>query len=175
MSLFIALGVALGYAHVVPNVELVSATIFIGGFLLGIKEGIFVGAATEGIYSMFNPYGTPSLPLWFAQVISMALAGAFGGILGKKIFSIHKKQMLTIGMIGFLSTLIFDVLTTLSFVFTMASSIKQIVGSFVFGLSFYMTHLLSNTVIFLTLVPAVLKVSMSRPNPVHLSTRGKQR
>jgi uncharacterized membrane protein len=173
-ALFVALGVAMGYAHVVPNIELVTATIFIGGFLLGIKEGAFIGTAAEGIYSLFNPYGAPSLPLWLAQVISMAIAGSFGGILGKKISLIDKKQIPTIGMAGFLITLNFDVLTTLSFVFTMAFTLKQIVGSFVFGLSFYLTHIISNTVIFFTLVPVILNALRKWTNPIHLSTQGKQ-
>jgi hypothetical protein len=175
MFLFIALAVAFGYALLAaPNVELVSATIFIDGFAMVVRQGIFVGVATEGIYSMFNPYGPSSPPLWIAQVVSTAITGFFGGILGRNKSAMDKKRMLQIGMAGFLSTLIFAVLTTLSFVFTMASSIKQIIGSFVFGLSFYITHLLSNTVIFLTLVPAVLKVLLKKPNPVHFSTRGKQ-
>ena len=158
LSLLTALGVTLGYALMfIPNIELVTATVFIAGAVSGIRGGLFVGAATEGIFSLFHPLGAPSPPLWIAQVFSMAVTGAVGGLFFKSGTSFSKFNWIRIGISGFLCTLNFAVLTTIAYSLTVAFSMKQILASLVFGLGFYVIHLAGNTVIFLTIVPAVLK------------------
>ena len=160
MGVFIALGISLGFALIhIPNVELITATIFISGYLLGIKKGAVVGLLTEALYSILNPIGMAAPPLFVAQVLSMSLAGCLGGILGKR--KIHNPMMLHIqlGVSGFILTTIFAVLTTLSFVFFIEFSQRTFVGSFIYGLGFYLIHIAANTLIFLTIVPAVLKAS----------------
>lgn len=157
MSLFIALGVSLGFALIhVPNVELVTATIFIAGYLMGIKEGLIIGALTETLYSLLNPLGLASPPLLIAQVISMSLAGGLGGILGKQKSHTRVLYHIQLALAGLFSTLVFAVLTTLSFVLLLGLSANKLIGSFIYGLGFYVIHLLSNTLIFLILVPLLL-------------------
>jgi len=160
MGIFIALGISLGLALIsIPNVELVTATIFIGGYLLGVWEGFLIGLLTEALYSLLNPLGMAAPPLFIAQVFSMSLAGCMGGLLGRQKIQTRVVYYLELGMAGFFSTLIFAVLTTLSFVLLVDFSLKNLAGSFVFGLGFYLLHILSNTVIFLTVVPILLRVA----------------
>jgi len=160
IGLFIALGISLGFALIhIPNVELVTATIFISGYLLGIKEGIVVGLLTETLYSLINPYGMAAPPLFIAQVFSMSLVGGLGGILGRRKTQTELVYHLQLGLTGFIATGIFAVLTTLSFVFFMGFSQKTLFGSFIYGLGFYIIHIVSNTLIFLTIVPVLLKVA----------------
>jgi hypothetical protein len=174
MGAFIALGVALGYAFIaVPNVELITACIFISGYILGIKEGFAVGLVTEAIYSGLNPYGMAAPPIFIAQILSMAVIGTMGGIIGNH----HPKKRLAfhiiLGLTGFMGTLIFDTLTTLSYTLFIELSRETLIGSFIYGLGFYITHLLSNTIIFLTVVPVVI-TTLEREGWL-LSKPGKER
>jgi hypothetical protein len=176
LSLFTALGVTLGYALMsVPNVELVTATVFIAGVVSGARGGAFVGAAAEGIFSLFHPLGAPSPPLWIAQVISMAVAGAAGGLFFELGSPLTQSKRFRIGIAGFLCTLNFAVLTTLAYSLTVSFSMKQILASLVFGLGFYVVHLISNTAIFFTIVPAVLKILTSGTLLTEPQLQGKPR
>jgi hypothetical protein len=176
LSMFTALGVTMGYALMsVPNVELVTATVFIAGVVSGAGGGAFVGAAAEGIFSLFHPLGAPSPPLWIAQVLSMAVTGAAGGLFFESGSPLTPSKRVRIGIAGFLCTLNFAALTTLAYSWTVSFSLKQILASLVFGLGFYVVHLISNTVIFFTIVPAVLKILSSGILPTEPQFRGKSR
>jgi uncharacterized membrane protein len=157
MALFTALGAALGYAlSGVPNVELVTATVFIAGAVLGPAEGALVGAAAEALYTSFHPMGAPAPPLWIAQVLSMSLAGWFGGIWSRFRPGAFIRSRIGTVATGLVCTLTFDLLTTASFAFFVHFNVKQLVQSFAFGLWFYVLHAAGNAVIFYLLVPAVL-------------------
>ncbi len=157
MGLFVALGLSLGFTLLhIPNVEMVTATIFISGYLIGAKEGVIVGTITESLFSLFNPLGAAPPPLLIAQVISMGFAGYLGGILRSWNHPINKMYYIRLGLAGFLSTVIFAVLTTLSFTLLIGLSFHELIGSFIYGLGFYIIHIVSNTLIFLTIVPALL-------------------
>ena len=153
----IALSVSLGYAFIaVPNVEMITAGIFISGYALGIKEGFAVGLAAEAIYSGLNPYGMAAPPIFLAQVLSMAVIGMAGGIMGARPPKRKLAFILTLALAGFLGTLLFDVTTTLFYALFIELSRETLIGSFLYGLGFYATHLLSNSLIFLTIVPVVI-------------------
>jgi len=176
LSLLTALGVTLGYALIaIPNVELVSATVFMAGAVSGVTGGMFVGAATEGLFSLLHPLGAPSPPLWIAQVLSMAITGAAGGLFFKAGPSLTKSKWIWIGISGFLCTLNFAVLTTIAYSLTVSLSMKQILSSLLFGLGFYVIHLASNTVIFFTVVPAVLRILTSGRTPATSQLQGNPR
>jgi len=159
LGLFIALGVSLGFAlAVVPNVELITATCFIAGYLLGAREGLIAGIITEGLYSMLNPYGMAEPPLFIAQLLSMGLAGFIGGILGRYPALNPFMKRLWLGLSGFFLTLFFAVTTTLSFILFMGFSFLKMTAAFLYGLTFYIMHLISNTAIFILLIPILLNV-----------------
>ena len=167
MGAFIALGNALGYAFIsIPNVELITATIFIAGYVLGIKYGIVVGIITEAIYSLFNPFGMAAPPLLFAQVVSMGITGFLGGSLGKQNSGSRLWHHITTGAAGLFSTFIFAFLTTISYVTFTGFDLNKIMASIVYGLGFYLLHMISNTVIFFTLVPVLIRILSKITKPV---------
>jgi energy-coupling factor transport system substrate-specific component len=159
-AMMTALGVTLGYLFLtVPNVELVTATVFISGFILGPATGVVVGAVTELIFSALNPMGMPMPNLLIAQIFGMALVGFVGGFLRKREWYKKSvvKQAIIFALAGFLVTLVFDVLTTFSFSIVMAEGdMRKILSSFIFGMSFYAIHLVVNTALFATFVPLVI-------------------
>jgi len=157
-----ALAVALGYAFIfVPNIEMVSATIFISGYFLGVPKGILVGVIAETIYSAFNPMGSGlAFPYLFAaQIIGMSLFGAVGGFVGtwgeKDVFS--KGKIVAFAFSGFVCTIIFDLLTTLSWPIAAGFEGNQIFATIALGAIFVSIHLISNTLIFAVAVPSILK------------------
>jgi len=171
LSVFIALGVTLGYAFAyIPNVELVTATVFIAGYLLGIKEGLLVGLLAESIYSLFNPYGVAAPPLFIAQVVSMAFTGILGGMCGKRNMRLRKIDLIIFGFTGLISTLIFTSLTTMSFLLYTGLSLKKLMGSFIYGLGFYILHIASNTIIFILIVPVILNSLQKRMSAFYPTT-----
>ena len=159
-ALFIALTVAVGYALIsVPNIELVTATIFVAGYLLGPSRGIIVGALAEFLFSLTHPLGPSAPPLLVAQVISMAVVGCVGGLAGRwqHIPGNVIVRILIFAGLGFFLTLMFDVLTTLSFaIFLSGLSVPKIIATFTFGSFFYTIHLVVNTLIFALIVPAIV-------------------
>ncbi|HPI74370.1 MAG TPA: hypothetical protein PLZ01_13235, partial [bacterium] len=112
------------------------------------------------LFSMFNPFGAPSLPLLIAQVLSMAVVGWAGGMVGRThwLDLPAAVRMAWFGLMGFFCTLVFDMLTTLSFaVFIAGGDRRKMAMTFISGMVFYLVHLLVNTVGFAVLVPVLLK------------------
>ena len=164
MAIFVAITIVLGLIFLtIPNVEMVTASIFLAGYLLGSKKGAIVGVVAEFLYSVLNPYGIAAPPLLIAQIISMSIVGYFGGI-AYILTSKTKKQLITsiqFGTFGFILTLLFDFLTTISFAIFMADTQKKIfasiISSIIYGLPFYITHILANTLIFAIIVPLLIR------------------
>ncbi len=157
MALFTALAAALGFSlSGVPNVELVTATVFIAGAVLGPREGALVGAAAEALYTSFHPLGAPPPPLWIAQVLGMSLAGMAGGFWRSFPVRSFIRSRFGTAAAGLLCTIAFDLLTTASFAFFLHFDLEQIIRSFIFGIWFTLLHAAANTLIFALLVPTVL-------------------
>ncbi len=159
-SLLTALSVTVGYIFLlIPNVELITATVFISGFIMGPLFGAIIGIIAEFLFSMFNPYGVPMFPLLMAQIITFGFIGFVGGIY--RLTFNKKKSYITRfifpALYGFVLTLIYDILTSLSYVvFATDVNIKKIITMFISGMVFYMTHAGVNTLIFATIVPILL-------------------
>lgn len=174
MALFTALGAAMGHVlSGVPNIELVTATVFIAGAVLGPAGGALVGAAAEALYASFHPMGASPPPLWIAQVLSMSLAGWFGGIWRRFKPGTFIRSRIGTVTAGLLCTFTFDLLTTASFAFTVHFTFEQLVQSFAFGLWFYVLHAAGNAVIFSLIVPSVLArlAAMDSPSQTELTRK----
>ncbi len=82
-AILVALSVALGFLLIsVPNVELLTFSVFASGAVLGRWRGALVGALAMAVYSGINPYGSGLgfPPLYFAQILSASLTGLSGGL-----------------------------------------------------------------------------------------------
>jgi uncharacterized membrane protein len=162
MSMFIALGVTLGFSLVtIPNIELMTATLFLSGYLLGIREGFLTGMITEAVFSLINPIGTAAPPLFLAQTMSMGLAGLIGGL----CFHMRPDRLqvlyrcLSFGFAGFFITLMFAVLTNLGYILTIGFTWEKFIAGLLTGFPFIFTHILSNTIIFIIILPPVFQLA----------------
>ena len=161
-SIFCAMAIAMGYSlMMVPNIELITVTIFLSGITLNLKWGAMVGLVAMAIYSGLNPLGSGLSfpPLFFAQIIGMSLCGIIGGIL-KPIFFVKKFSFLKLfllGLAGFLVTFLYDVLTLVSYPLFSGLGFPGIIASLIKGLGFTLLHEISNIFIFLITVPRVVQ------------------
>jgi len=159
-SLLTALAVGIGYLFLsIPNVEMITAAVFIAGYIMGPAFGLVIGVLAEFLFSLFNPFGAPALPLLLAQVIAFGFTGLVGGWFQK--LWVRKSKGIHIYLYaagcGLLVTLVYDVLTTLSLVFVLADlNYRGMVALFTGGMIFYLTHVVVNTVIFATIVPVIM-------------------
>lgn len=161
-SIFCAMAIAMGYSlMMVPNIELITVTIFLSGVTLNLKWGAMVGLVAMAIYSGLNPLGSGLSfpPLFFAQIIGMSLCGIIGGIL-KPIFFVKKFSFLKLfllGLAGFLVTFLYDILTLVSYPLFSGLGFPGIIASLIKGLGFTLLHEISNIFIFLITVPRVVQ------------------
>jgi len=82
-AVLVALSVTLGLLLVsVPNVELLTFSIFVSGAVLGRSAGALVGALSWAVFSAVNPMGTGLgfPPMFVAQIVSGAITGFAGGV-----------------------------------------------------------------------------------------------
>jgi len=157
-GMFIALILGVGYALAfVPNVELITAMIFLSGVLMGIKRGMIIGVTGEFLFSALNPMGSGLLfpPMLIAQLIAMALVSLCGGLLRRYILNwkISFPNVLTIGIIGFVLTLFYDIIVSSAFPLSAGFTIEVVIATIVAGLAFSIVHLIGNTLVFIMLVP----------------------
>ncbi len=145
-ALFIALAAGLGFAGAaLPNLELLSLTVFLGGAATGPWHGLFIGAAAELIFSGLNPLGLPFPLVFAAQLAGMGLVGLAGGLAGPPVARFRPGgRAVALGGLGFGLTLVFDVLTNLALGVHMGPVVPTLVG----GLAFGLVHMGSNTLVF---------------------------
>ncbi len=81
IALFAALTAALGFLLIpLPNIELVTFSLFVSGYVLGTGSGIAVAVLAITIFYGFNPHGSSfAIPYLLA---SQVLAGVFIAVLG---------------------------------------------------------------------------------------------
>ncbi|GBD93752.1 hypothetical protein BMS3Abin05_01346 [bacterium BMS3Abin05] len=167
MAVFVAIAVALGWVFLaIPNIELVTATFFLAGYFLGPMRGMGVAVVGEFLYSLLNPLGAAAPPLMAAQVFSMvlvALWGGFSGLWAEKMKSTIR--ILYFGFSGLLLTALFDFFTTLSFLVFAGLNQKSFIASVIYGLGFYVLHIVSNFFIFLTVVPLSIQFLQKHGRP----------
>jgi outer membrane cobalamin receptor len=155
---FIALGVTLGYALMsVPNVELVTATVFLGGYVMGIRLGLVGGLVTETIYGLMNPQGMAAPPLLAGMVLAMGITGMVGGIFGKTAVLKARVNPVMLAAAGLICTLNFALLTSLGYFISVQLPLQKVTAGLIAGLPLYFIHLLSNTLIFFIVLPLLIQ------------------
>jgi uncharacterized membrane protein len=171
-AFLIALCVVLGYLFLpIPNLEMITAGIFLSGVWMGPFLGAVIGFSAEAIYSVSNPMGFPPPPLLAAQVLAMALTGLVGGFFQIPVRSavFFERKSLRIHCLlaaaGFLLTLIYDVLTNLSFPLMAGFNWEQIRITLALGIPFTAFHIGTNVVVFSLVVPVILKRFTAWRNP----------
>ena len=99
---FIALAVTLGFLlAAVPNIELVTLTVFLGGAATGVRNGLLIGALSALLHSGLNPLGLPLPFVFVAQVIGWALVGLCGACLVARLVAMPARwRPVALGLIG---------------------------------------------------------------------------
>jgi len=160
-GLFVALVVVLGFLLAgVPNIELMTVSVFLSGVILGRWSGTIVGALSILLYSLFNPYGPPLPPLVLAQILGFALVGCAGGMLRRHLMEGGRASFLFSALAGLLLTLVYDSLTTVATAVVALGAdglADGIAGFFVAGAIFIIVHTLSNTIVFAATVVPVMR------------------
>ena len=161
-AIFAALAVGMGFSlMLVPNIELITVIVFLSGVTLGKGWGGLVGGTAIFIYSGMNPLGSGlSLPpLFFMQIFSMIITGLAGGIFRPLFFKkkFNLLSLVALSLLGFMLTLIYDVLTLISYPLSAGLGFTGALASLVQGLGFAVLHEVSNAVIFVVAVPRVVK------------------
>jgi len=161
-AVFTALAVALGYLLLsVPNVELLTFTVFASGVALGRWRGALIGALAMAIYSGLNPYGFGfAVPtLYAAQIAATALTGLAGGLAaplwrgrapGPAVLAVAS------GGLGLLTTLVYQCAVVVGLAAMSPEFRTGAVAVILSNAFFSVLHLVSNTVIFAALGPTVL-------------------
>lgn len=162
MAVFTGLAVALGYLlSGVPNVELVSFTVFASGFVLGAWRGAVVGALAMAIYSGGSPHGSGLAvpPLYAGQILGAAFAGALGAA-ARVLWGRGRLHPVLGGLagagIGLAATLVYQVLVILGLAAAMPEARTGFVAAIASNALFSLVHLLSNAVVFAVLAPVAL-------------------
>jgi hypothetical protein len=167
-AIFVALAAALGFLLLaVPNVELVTFTVFAAGVAMGRWRGALVGALAMSIYSGANPYGSGlGVPTMFAgQLLAAAFAGFAGGLAaplwrrrGQRVESKARTRLLAAasGGIGFALTIVYQLAVIVGLAVMSPEFRTGAVAVLISNAFFSALHLLSNTVVFAVLAPTVL-------------------
>jgi len=161
-AMFAAVAVGVGFSLLfVPNVELITLTIFLSGLVLGPSWGLLVGGTAEVVFSSLNPLGSGLSfpPLFISQVLSMMLIGVTGGLCRPFFYrsTYHLGRVMALGLVGFLLTFIYDSLTTLSYPLSIGFDGPQLLGVYLAGLGFTFLHQIWNAVVFALGVPKVVQ------------------
>lgn len=182
ISLYIALCVVIGFLLLpVPNVELITLFIFLGGYLFGMAYGALIGGTASFIFSAFNPWGSGlALPLLLiAQVISRSITGFCGGILSRLLPQTVPRiiKILIFGLCGGLLTLLYHILVIPSTLELAGFSLEQLVallkigylklfaailiigGIGGIGIIFALLNIVTNALFFAVLTPTFIRVA----------------
>lgn len=161
-GMLVAATVSLGYAlALVPNVELMTAAVFISGYLLGAALGAAVGAVSMLIYALFNPLGASLPPLVAAQTVAFAFIGLCGAKAAPIIVTRERRLAAALsGLIGFSLTLLYDLLTSVAayFVGIGESQMDKVIHFLLGSTPFFALHQVWNSVLFVLTVPPALRI-----------------
>ena len=158
MGIFVALAIALKLPILqIPNVEFFTFVVFSSGYLLGILAGGVVGGLSILIYTVFNPYGFPPLPIALAQVFSMIFIGISGGLIFKAglVILVKLTNLILMSLVGVVLTLVYDVLTNLAVAYVVGQFIPVMIAAIPFSL----IHIGSNALIFVVLAPVLCRLN----------------
>ena len=138
----------------VPNVEGMTAFLFVGGWVLGIRNGIVAALIGAMLYFGLNPMGMFP-PLLLAQilgVVPVAVAGWFHHKYPRQGW-VDKLQL---GVIALLVTFWYDLLTNLAYPLAANYAFAGVIATLVAGIPFAAIHITGNFLIFVIVVPLLL-------------------
>lgn len=145
-ALMVAAGLTGVYAEPIPNFEVLTLVVFCSGVLLGSRDGALVGALSELVFSVLNPYGAVHPLVTLAQVAGMTVAGVAGGLAGRLGVPAWRPVLRATWLVlaAVLVTAFFDLVTNLASVVVYGQLKLTLIG----GLPFALIHIGTNAALF---------------------------
>ena len=154
-AMFAGIAAAGGYLLMfIPNVEIITAVLFMAGFQLGLMRGILASTVASIIYFGLNPQGTFP-PLFVAQVIGIAAAPMFGNFY--RTLKSKPNRWIYLALFAFFATLWYDLLTTIAYPLSVGFDYRGILVTLSLGIIPSLIHIIGNVIIFVILVPIIQK------------------
>lgn len=158
----------------IPNIELITLFVFLGGYIYGIKNGVIIGAVGGFLFSAVNPWGSGLAfpPLIVAQVIGFGFAGISGAVVYKITFTMSNGKLKTVlfGLCGGVLTVLYHLLISIFTSELAGFSITQAGIYLAGGVLFGLWHIISNVIFFSFLSPLLIRAASRFP----YNTRLKQ-
>ncbi len=152
------MSVASSYALLsIPNVNLMDFLVYLSSYLNGFAAGMIVGILSWFIYGTFNPLGF-NMGILLACAFSEVVYAIAGCVNSKKKFESTLDIAVESGLSGALATILYDITTNVSYMFVF--HIKPI-PAIIAGLPFMAIHVVSNTVIFISAAPLIVRLERS--------------
>jgi hypothetical protein len=104
IALFASTAAALGFLLApVPNIELFTFSLFVGGYALGLRAGAQAGFLAVLLYYGLNPYGSSLLlpPLLATQLVAGILIPALGALYGRLLPAERPLWLRRLGLLPF--------------------------------------------------------------------------
>jgi len=158
----------------IPNIELITLFIFLGGYIYGLKNGIIIGTVGGFLFSAVNPWGSGLAfpPLIIAQVIGFGLAGSTGALVYKTTINLSNRKLKSVlfglsgGVLTVMYHLLISIFTSELAGFSLTQAGIYLAGGVLFGL----WHIISNVIFFSALSPLLIRTASRFP----FNTRLKQ-
>lgn len=163
ISVLTALSLATNYAMInIYNVKIMDALVFLGALLFGGTVGFGTAISTWTVYGFVNPNGSDDL-LTLAFLMTGECFYAAAGIivrrtsLSRQVIGTSEPNIVLLGVIGFLATFAYDVLTNFStYIFRVSSLYQALLVGIITGVPFAIVHEASNLAFFMTIVPLAI-------------------
>ena len=135
---------------IVPNVELGTTVLFYTAYSFDPLMGVWSAFMMSIIFSSFNPWGGMVPLIWVAQLIGWVYTSLAGGILGRS----EKTKRWELAIAAIVCTLVFDMATNIAYSISFNIPLPL---ALLTGLPYSIVHIVSNLLLFPTVVPAVRK------------------
>lgn len=152
-AMFAGTAAAGGYMLMfIPNIEVITAVLFLAGLKLGVKRGIMASFTASLIYFGLNPQGTFP-PLLAAQIIGISAAPVCGFLY--RPFKLKSYRLIILGLFAFAITIWYDLITTLAFPISAGFDYRAILITLSLGIIPSIIHIGGNVAIFVILMPTL--------------------
>nr|MDO8113188.1 hypothetical protein [Candidatus Sigynarchaeota archaeon] len=156
IATYAGLCVGAGYMlALIPNVEIFTMLVFLGGLLFGKAIGSLVGFIASILYFIFNLYGASPIPLLVVQLVAYTVLGFAGGFFNDSSLrkNITRKSQVVLGIIGASFAFGYTIIADLIFSYIMGINFWAWVAQ---GSIFTGILVVCNAITFSSLLPLIL-------------------